>query len=53
MTKIWYVIHRKYGNNHVVFKGSKLACKMFVKDNEFLYPVTSIKLGINGGVRLI
>ena len=47
--KIWAVIADKSIKNvsfdkEVVFKGSKVSCRNFEKDNSYIYPKTQIKL---------
>jgi len=51
--KVWKVIKENNdSDSEVVFKGSKLACKVFVKDNTYIYPQTRIVLAQFNGVKL-
>lgn len=49
MKREWIVI----ANDSIVFRGSKIACRMFCKDNTYIYPNTRIKLSRFNGCKLI
>lgn len=40
---IYLVLNFSKGNTEIIFKGTLKACKLFIKDNEFLYPQAYIK----------
>lgn len=53
MKTIWAVINYKDNEGELVFKGSKISCKAFIHDNEFLYPICKIRLYQKNNVKFL